>query len=239
MPVARIGGEIIAVRVMMKHGIRKTSAISSTVVEITLSVIAVFVFDAIGIGMFTYHLGASNIALKLAGGLLLSLPVIAGLVVVQRFGFFGMLSKVFTLMFRDKWKKFAGDTAQLDRAVLNTYRRRKKILYCSFWQFVSWVSGTGEVWLALHFLGNNFSFQKAMMIEALIQATGSISFTIPGALGVQEASIVFFGQMLGLSPEIAAALAVIRRCRDVVLFVPGLLAWQIQEGHWLLKRRKV
>src|ERR1700687_4557582 len=43
MPVARIGGEVVGVRMMIKHGIRKPSAIASTVVELTTSVLAVFV----------------------------------------------------------------------------------------------------------------------------------------------------------------------------------------------------
>jgi hypothetical protein len=55
---------------------------------------------------------------------------------------------------------------------------------------------------------------------------------------VQEAGFLLFGHMLGLPPEIAVALAVIRRCRDLVLYVPGLIVWQIQEGRWLLAKRR-
>ena len=42
------------------------------------------------------------------------------------------------------------------------------------------------------------------------------------------------GGLLGLSPELALALALARRTRDLILFVPGLLAWQIAEGRRLL-----
>jgi len=238
LPVARIGGEFLAVRVMMKHGVRQSSAIASTVVELTLSVIGVFIFDVIGISMFAFHVGASNLMLRLALGLLLSLPAIAGLVVVQRMGFFGLLTKLFNVLFRERWSKFAGDGVRLDRAVHAMYRRRGRILYCGFWQFMAWAMGAFEIWLALYFLGHTTSIAKAVMIEALIQASASAAFAVPGALGVQEASFVFFGHMLGLSPDIAAALAVIRRCRDLIIYAPGLVAWQIQEGHWFLKRRK-
>lgn len=72
------------------------------------------------------------------------------------------------------------------------------------------------------------------MIEALIQGTGSAAFLVPGAIGVQEAGFVLFGSLLGMSHESAAALAVVRRCRDLLLYVPGLIAWQIQEGRWLI-----
>jgi len=238
MPVARIGGEVLAVRVMMKHGIIKTSAIASTVVELTMSVIAVFLFDAIGIGMFTVHVADRYMGWKLLMGLLLSMPAIGAMIIVQRAGFFGLLSKMFTLMFRDKWKKFAGNTAKLDRAVHTMYQRKKRVLICGFWQFMAWTAGTGEIWLALYFLGHTLSLTESFMLEALIQASASAAFIVPGALGVQEAGFVLFGHMLGLSPEIAVALAVIRRCRDLLLYVPGLIIWQVQEGHWLLRARK-
>lgn len=238
MPVARIGGELIAVRVMIKHHIRKASAVAATVVETTMSVIAVFLFDCIGIALFAYHVGTSNLILRLAAGLLFSLPVIGALVVIQRLGFFGLLTKLFNLMFRDKWKKYAGDTARFDRAVHTMYRRRARVLYCGFWQFVSWVMGAGEIYLPLYFLGHPVTLPEAVMLEALIQATASVAFAVPGALGVQEAGFLLFGSMLGLSPEIAAALAVVRRCRDLLIYVPGLIAWQAQEGHWLLKHHK-
>ena len=55
-------------------------------------------------------------------------------------------------------------------------------------------------------------------------------------LGVQEAGFLVLGHALGLSPDIAAALALMRRCRDLLLYVPGLIAWQVQEGKWLLRR---
>ncbi|MDX2027725.1 MAG: flippase-like domain-containing protein [Alphaproteobacteria bacterium] len=234
LPVARIGGEILAARVMIKHGIRNTSAIASTVVETTLSVIGVFLFDVIGITMFALHISDKHVGWRLAAGLLMSVPVIAALVVVQRIGFFGLLSKIFNMMFRTTWEKFAGGAARLDRAVHAMYRRKDRILICGFWQFMAWVMGVPEIWLALQFLGHPLPWAECFMIEALIQASSSVAFAVPGAIGVQEASFLVFGQMLGLTPEVAVALAVMRRCRDLLLYIPGLIVWQIQEGRWLL-----
>ncbi len=238
MPVARIGGEVLAVRVMVKHGVRKTIAVASTVVELTTSVIAVFLFDILGIGLFVLHISDRHTGWQLLAGVLLSVPAIVGLLFVQRIGLFGLFNKVFALMIRDKWKKFLGSAAQLDRAVHAMYRRKQRVIFCTFWQLMAWTSGIGEIWLALYYLGHTTSLLKAFMLEALIQASASVAFAVPGALGVQEAGFVLFGQMLGLAPETAVAVAVIRRCRDLLLFVPGLIVWQLQEGHWFLRSRK-
>ena len=236
MPVAKIGGEIVSVRLMTKHGIRKSPAIASTVVETTLSVLAQFAFVLLGVAMFVLRVTNESVISQLLWGLLITVPFIGAMLYVQRIGFFGLFEKLFTMMFRDKWKKFAGSAKRLDHAVRVMYRRRGKAFYCFVMQFLSWALCSIEIWLALDFLGHPLSLAECLMIEALIQAAGSAAFIVPGALGVQEAGFLLFGGMLGLSPETSAALAMIRRCRDLLLYVPGLITWQIQEGRWLLKK---
>lgn len=233
MPVARIGGEIVSVRVMIKHGIRKSPAIASTVVEITLSVLAQFVFVLAGVALFVMRVSDQSVTAQLFWGLLISAPAIGAMFYVQKVGFFGLVEKLFVMLFRDKWKKFAGSAARLDHAVRIMYRRRGKAFYCFVMQVASWALCSVEIWLALDYLGHPLTLAECMMIEALIQATSSAAFIVPGALGVQEAGFMLFGSMLGLTPEISAALAVIRRCRDLILYIPGLIVWQIQEGRWL------
>ncbi|MFA6279953.1 MAG: flippase-like domain-containing protein [Bdellovibrionales bacterium] len=237
MPVARIGGEIVSVRVMMKHGMRKSPAIASTVVEITTSVIAQFVFVLLGVWLFLMRVADQSVTAQLLWGLVITAPVIGALLYVQKIGFFGLFEKLFRALFRDKWARFAGSAARLDHAVRTMYRRRGKAFYCFVMQLISWALCSVEIWLALHYLGHPLSLLESMMIEALIQATSSAAFVVPGALGVQEAGFLLFGSMLGLTPEIAAALAVIRRCRDLLLYVPGLIVWQVQEGRWLLEKK--
>jgi len=63
----------------------------------------------------------------------------------------------------------------------------------------------------------------------LIQAVSSAAFIVPGALGVQEGAFVVIGAMLGIDATTALALATARRLRDVVIFFPGLIAWQWAE----------
>jgi putative membrane protein len=239
MPVARIGGEIVAVRMMIRHGVRKSQAIACTVVETTMSVVAVFLFTVVGVALFALRVSDRNMIGQLLFGLLLSVPLIGALLAAQKIGVFTLLTKLFRLMFKDTWQKFTGNTKHLDRTIRVMYKRRRRVLACLFWQVVAWSSGSGEIWLALYFLGHTRSVAEAVMIEALIQATSSAAFIVPGALGVQEAGYLLFGHLLGLTPDIAAALAVIRRCRDLLLYVPGLVWWQILEGRLLLDKRNL
>ncbi len=240
MPVARIGGEIVSVRIMVKRGIRKAPAIASTVVETTLSVIGVFLFTLLGVGLFAARISDGDMTTRLMLATLASVPLIGALLLLQRAGFFAIATRIVAMLFRDKWKNFSGNAARLDRAVRAMYRRSDRALFCGFMQFASWALGSVEIWLALYFIGHPLPMLECVMIEAIIQATASAAFIVPAALGVQEAGFLLLGHLLGLPTEAAAALAVIRRCRDLLLYVPGLLAWQAQEGHWLWRsgRRK-
>ena len=52
---------------------------------------------------------------------------------------------------------------------------------------------------------------------------------MPVALGVQEGGYVVVCGLLGVQPEIAIALSLAKRLRDLVLGVPGLLLWHRTE----------
>ena len=101
MPVARIGGEIASIRVMIAHGMRKNVAVATTIAELTLSIAAVFVFVVIGVLLFALRVNDKDIVSQLAWGLVLSTPLLAALAVVQKIGFFGILSRLFRAAFRD------------------------------------------------------------------------------------------------------------------------------------------
>jgi putative membrane protein len=214
---------------------RKSIAIGSTVVELTMSIAAVFVFVLTGVILFALHVNNHNLIIQLGLGLMVSLAVIAALVIVQRIGFFVLFSRLFRLMFKDKWADMVGGAARFDRAVTVIYYRIGRVAACGLMQLAAWSLGSVEVWLALHFLGHALPLVECVMLEALIQGSASAAFAVPGALGVQEAGFLIFGGMLGLPREVAAALAVMRRCRDLLLYVPGLVAWQVFEGKKLLR----
>ncbi len=237
LPVARIGGEVVAARLLIKHGWRRGPAIAGIVVETTISVVTVFILVVSGIMLFTLHDPNADMMTRLTVGALVSLPVIIFMGLLQRFGIFRFLARLAHLTVGKRWQNFIHDTARLDRAVLAMYRRSGRVFWCGVWMLASWFLQAAEIWLALYFLGHPLSVVDCIIIEAMIQLVSSAAFVVPGALGAQEGAFLFFGGILGLSPETALALALIRRCRDVILYVPALVVWQIMEGKWLAARR--
>jgi uncharacterized membrane protein YbhN (UPF0104 family) len=70
----------------------------------------------------------------------------------------------------------------------------------------------------------------------LLQAVKSCAFLVPSALGVQEGALVALFALFGLPPDAALALSLLKRARDLIYGVPGLIAWQFDEGRRLLAR---
>ena len=48
---------------------------------------------------------------------------------------------------------------------------------------------------------------------------------------MQEGGYIVVCQLFGLLPEVAIALSLMKRLREVVLGVPGLVAWQRMEAR--------
>lgn len=90
---------------------------------------------------------------------------------------------------------------------------------------LSWLLHSGETWLALWFLDAPVSLAAALILETLSTAVRSGAFAVPGALGVQEGGFVLLGPLVGISPETALSLALVKRFRELVVGSGGLLVW--------------
>ncbi len=239
LPVARIGGEVVTARMMMWQGVRPNVAVASLVVDMSLSIASQFLFTMIGLALLVRISSDSALIQQAALGVAVSLPILTALYLAQRQGLFGLLGKIWRKLAGESWSVLVDNARRLDRRVAGMYRRRDRAISCTLWQLAGWIAGGGEIWLALHFLGVQVSFLDALMIEALAQALSSAAFLVPGAIGVQEGGFLLFGALVGLTPEIALALALMRRARDLILFVPALLVWQWMEGRRLFRKRLI
>jgi putative membrane protein len=237
LPVARIGGEFLRAHMAARRGIGGPLAGASVMVDVTAGIATQFLFSIIGVAAFFFLArGGANTTQSLVIGLAAFGAGLAGFYFVQRSGPFLRLARLTERIGRG-WGSLSDDAAALDTAVLALYRQHRAILACCFWRIVGWVAGTGEVWLILFLLGHPVSLSEAFVLESLGQAARSAGFMIPGGLGVQEGGLILVGGQLGLAPEVALGLSLVKRARELLVGVPGLIAWQIDTGFGLGKRR--
>jgi len=102
--------------------------------------------------------------------------------------------------------------------------------------FTCWIVSAVEVWLALRFAQAPLDFATVVVIESMLYALRTAAFAIPNAVGVQEGAYVLIGASFGLTPEMALAVSLLKRARDLVIGLPALGVWQAVEGGYLWRR---
>jgi len=227
LPVLQVGGNIVKAGLLARAGVGGPLAGASVVVDVTLVMLTQVIFTLLGLALLLLHLGGHPLALPVAVGVVVMGSIVAAFYAAQRQGVFGALAQLLAKLGRGRWVSLVAGGDAIDASVALLYRQRRTIASASAWHLVSWIVGVGEVWLALSFLGHPVSLSSAVMLESLGQAVRAGAFAVPGALGVQEGGYVMLGRVLGLSPEIALALSLTKRVRELLLGVPGLIAWQL------------
>jgi putative membrane protein len=231
LPVAQIGGELVVARLLQRSGMNLAPAIAGTVADLTIELVTQILFTLLGLLLLLHSVGDGGIARYVVSGL-----VIAGLVAASFFGsqWLGLASGIEKGLIRlgqlFGWSATA-DVTGLHDALIGCYRSPGRVAWAALWQMVSWLLGGFEVCLALHFLGHDVGIVPGLIIESLGQSLKAAGFAVPGALGVQEGGYIVICQVFGLSPEMAIALSLMKRLREVGLGVPGLLAWYRAEAR--------
>ncbi|WP_175886649.1 lysylphosphatidylglycerol synthase domain-containing protein [Burkholderia sp. BCC0044] len=233
LPVARIGGEIVSFGLLRQAGVRPATAVASLVADMQLTLISQLIFALAAIGYVLEHVSsdAARVAANLALGMAALVPVLLLFALVQHARPFERAMRVLNRVTSGKVVALVGESARTDQSIRMIWRRTGVVVrYLGIWQTLQFAGYALEIWLALTFLGADPTFVQALAIEALIQLVSSIAFLMPGGLGVQEGGFVLIGGLLGFDPPTCLALAGARRVRDLLLYLPGLLAWQHAAG---------
>ena len=236
LPLSQVGGYVVGARAVAIVGVSGTVAAASTIVDVTLEFLAQLAYTALGLAWLIHLQPDTEAAVPLAVGLAVGIAAGAAFVLVQRRSFF-----VFDLIARVLGQGWASKTAMgaaaLHAALGDIYRRRGRLAVSFLLHFACWIGSAAEVWVALHLAGQPLPFVTVVAIESLIYAVRTAAFIVPNAVGVQEGAYVVLGATVGVSPDMALALSLLKRARDMALGLPTLALWQAIESGRLLRRR--
>jgi putative membrane protein len=229
MPAGQMGGPVVMARMLAGKVGSMPQVGAMVAVATTQQVLAQALFAMIGVGLLSLRTGSMALLVPLLVGI--ALFTISGVVLyrLQRRGLFSRLGKLLPGSRTSKNRAaLARGAARLDEMINGLYRQGKAVRTCFLLNLAGWLVGTGEVWLALQFIGHPVSWMDALLLESLGQAVRGIAFAIPGALGVQEGGFLLLAPFVGLTPEAALALSLCKRARELILGLPGLAYW-----HWV------
>ena len=232
LPVASMGGSVVGVRILQWRGISGAVAGASVIVEILLTLVAVYLFTALGLLMLAEYGAAGHQYHRVVLVFVLSLPVPAVMLAILKNGAF--LKRVQALI--HSWVgegAMSRVTESLDREVRALLHRPRALVLAGGLQLVALVSGAFEIWFALWLFDHPVSIGAAVMLESMTQAIRHVAFVVPAGVGVQEAGLVLFGHIVGISGEMALAVGMVKRIRELAWGLPTLIGWQWVEGRRL------
>ena len=238
VPSAAVGGDVVRARLAALHGASIPTSAASVLVDITLGVFVQIGFTLLGLGLIVAATGHQGFVRPTLIGAVIGVLAVVGFYVVQYLGMFRFIGKIISkLANADDWHSLVHSGQTLDEAIRKLYARRSGVIGCCVWTAGSLVIGSGEIWIALHALGLHATAVNAVILQSMVLTIRSAVFPVPGALGVQEGGYVLIGNLLGIPGDIAFALSLIARVRELILGIPGLIAWQAIEARRLWRAR--
>lgn len=241
LPVGQVGGDVARARLIAARDVPPADAAAAMVVDLGAGVVTHVLFGFAGAVAFALQRGGLGGHGAGPGPARVS-PSAA----VTGLAFGGVILVAVILLLREtmarllpwmikrshtggRWAELAGGIARFEEALSDLLARRRALASAAGWHLAAWCSQIGETWILLAFFGAPPSLPEALAIEGLAAAVRGAAFFIPGGLGVQELTVVTLAMVLGVPPAPALAVGLAKRARELVIGLPGLLAWIVDE----------
>src|SRR2546430_2188585 len=192
-------------------------------------------FAAAGLGFPAAS--AIHLALLFVVGLVVAVAAVVAFLVVQRHGF-DYFERIARILGRGWAGRSAAGAAALHGALREIYRRPVALWLCFGLHLACWIASAAEAWLVLRLAGEPLPFSAVLVLESMLYAVRTSAFVVPNAVGVQEGAYILLGATFGLTPEMALALSLLKRARDLAIGLPTIGVWQALEGGRILRRRR-
>lgn len=233
LPFSQVGGFVLGARAVTLHGISRSVATISTVVDITAEFATEILFAAGGLLILLSH--TSNLAIALSAEIGLGIALIAAAAVLWLQRGIGPILLRLGRRILGSWLKNDGRThAEVSEVELAAmYGDSGRLALGAALHLLGWFGKGAGNWIAYWLLGSNIGLMEALAIEGLLHVILATAVLVPGYAGVQEAGYMGLGALFGVPPEVSLGVSLIRRARDIAIGLPILLIWQIFEVRHL------
>lgn len=234
LPFSQVGGIVIGARAVMLRRVGGPVAFASTVVDVTVELVAQIAFVLAGFAILLARAPASaassGLAKGLAIGLFLGALCVALFAIFQRHSFVRVARWTSRLLPTTTIR-----AAAVQRSFAAIHGNPVRLGISLAIHLTGWMATAGWAWIAIRLIGRTLSFPSVIAIEAILYGIRSVAVFVPAAIGVQEAAYALLGPLFGLPAPAALAISLLKRARDIALAIPVLATWQIAEGGHALK----
>lgn len=230
VPAGPVVGQAAVTRLMIRDGMPADLAAGTATLGLTLEAVSQTLFTLVGLAVFI-ALGhsADSAGFWLGAGIAAFTAFV--LVALQRPWALGLLRRLLERLAR-RWPRL--QPVWLDRfqqEILRLHADWKALALSTLAHLCSWMMGAVEIFLLTNILGYPLTLAEAVVLESFAQVVRSAGFLLPGAALVQEGAIVAAGALVGVPPELALNAALIRRTREILVGLTGLVAWRRDEAR--------
>ena len=236
LPLSQVGGYVLGARALALAGVTGTAAAASTIVDVTFEFVAQVAYTALGLALLLQLQPGSAAATPVIVGLVVAVAAVVAFLIVQRHGF-DYFERIARILGRGWAERSAAGAAALHGALREIYRRPVALWLCFALHLACWIASAAEAWLVLRLAGEPLPFSAVLVLESMLYAVRTSAFVVPNAVGVQEGAYILLGATFGLTPEMALALSLLKRARDLAIGLPTIGVWQALEGGRLWRRR--
>jgi putative membrane protein len=238
LPLAQIGGDVIAARLLTFWTIPGPLAAATVIVDVLAQAGTQFLFALVGLALLIAHGVGGTLIYDIAWALAVAALALTGFYVAQRHSGEKLLNALITRVARGREWQINSTFEGVFHRLHQVYGRRGALALAVVCHLGVWFIGALEVWVGLTAMGYHPSYADAVAIESLAQAARGAAFAVPGGVGVLEGGLVVLCAMFGVPAHSALALSLLKRAADILVGVPGLVVWHTLETGRISKRRK-
>ncbi|PCI37150.1 MAG: hypothetical protein COB53_07260 [Elusimicrobia bacterium] len=219
LPSGYLGGEPVKAA-LLTPDISLGEAMTSVVVAKTTQTFALLLFIFSGLFLFARE-GALSPALRAAA---MGTSMLLGVgVAVIGFGSFSGIGGKIASSIKSRWGEdrpwngLMNKILEMDPLLSGFYRKDKGRLAAStLMHGLGWCLGAVEVFAITMLLGHSLNVLEAFQLVSIATMVAVSGFFIPGSLGAFEGGHFLAGTLVGLPPEAAISIGLLRRLREVV-----------------------
>jgi putative membrane protein len=234
MPLGGLAAEVVKARLLIRAGTRVPNATALAVVDMTVQIVVLIFWALLGFSALITTGPTETLFWPITIGAVFLALAIGTMLYAQYAGLFGTLAQFGARMLRsERWQGLADNADHLDRAIRSIYARPLRVAAACAIRCTTRGLMAVEIWAAAWLMDHPISPSDAVMFIGVVCTLRAAAFIVPGGWGLQEGAYVVLGRMIGLDADIALALSLASRARELMTGVPALVVWQISEGRVL------
>jgi glycosyltransferase 2 family protein len=226
-PSAQMGGQFV-MAMMVRRKLEMAAGLATVIVASLAEMIGQVGFISSGLMMLLpFEAEFHDLLWPALGGLVLAMALAAGFFYIQMKRPFSHLWRVAARLDLSRIKNETARTAAAgaDAHLLDFYaNHRWRLAASSVCYLFAWSLGPVEIYILLVLLHQRATWEVALLVEVVSQLIERATFMIPAKLVSQEGGKALVMAMLGYSVDVGFAVGFLRRCKEMIWVLFGLLS---------------